>query len=282
MGMFTALIYWVIVAIWTLVLVCALFYVRKNPHIVGSAKVLLVVIAIDTLRDIVENVYFGLYFGSQYGIWNASIGSVLGQPFLLVLPKILNVSTGLVVLFILFMDWFPKATRERTVLEELASLDALTGLMNRRHFMKTGATEMERCHRHGLPLTLLMVDIDHFKQINDQHGHAVGDQVIADVARLCKGLHRGEDVAARLGGEEFAILLTDTTLHDASACAERLRAAVEALPGQAAHAYRCVTVSIGACERMQGETLDTLLKRADMALYAAKNTGRNRVELAVA
>lgn len=165
-----------------------------------------------------------------------------------------------------------------TGLERASNTDPLTGVGNRRHFARVMAREMARSRRFRHPLAVLMVDIDLFKRVNDQYGHLVGDQVIRRVAEACACGSRESDVVARLGGEEFAVLLPEADSEGARASAERIRETVEQMelvvPGKAP--VRC-TVSLGLAE-MRGEDLpDAFLRRADKALYRAKALGRNRV-----
>ncbi len=173
---------------------------------------------------------------------------------------------------------------ERKALEceltRLARTDSLTGTANRRHFLDLAEREMERSDRYGRPLAVVMLDVDHFKQINDCHGHAFGDMVLQGVAAACRAVLRDVDCLGRLGGEEFAVLLPETALAGALDVAERLRLAIAQLPmpdtGKPA-----ITASLGVAERLRGEgVFDHLLGRADAALYHAKTEGRNRVALA--
>jgi two-component system cell cycle response regulator len=157
-----------------------------------------------------------------------------------------------------------------------ALTDDLTALANRRH----GAHQLERevalCVRHGRVLALVRVDVDHFKAINDTHGHQAGDQVLADVARRLAGAVRGGDELARWGGDEFVAILPGPDKPGALRAAERLRAAVAAAPVQAAETELAVTVSVGWAH-WSGDTPDDLLARADRALYRAKDAGRDTV-----
>jgi two-component system, cell cycle response regulator len=157
-----------------------------------------------------------------------------------------------------------------------ALTDDLTGLANRRH----GAHELERAvalaTRHGHPLALVRVDIDHFKDINDTYGHQAGDQVLAEVGRRLAGALRGGDELARWGGDEFVIILPDTERDGALRAAERLRAAVDAAPVPVGDGEAAVTISVGWAH-WSGDTPDDLLARADRSLYQAKDTGRNAV-----
>ncbi len=163
-------------------------------------------------------------------------------------------------------------------LQELSTRDALTRLINRRRFLELAELEVARAHRYGRPLAVAMIDLDRFKHINDRHGHASGDRVLAAFARTCERALRQHDVVARYGGEEFAVILPETTLPGAEAVVERLRlaAAAERLRG-GGRAIR-YTVSIGlTAVRRRNEGIAALLRRADAALYRAKRAGRDRV-----
>ncbi len=163
---------------------------------------------------------------------------------------------------------------------QLATHDPLTGLCNRRHFDGLADTEIARALRHGRPLSLCMLDIDHFKPINDRHGHACGDEVLRMVGRLLQAHARNEDVAARIGGEEFALLLPECGLDDATALAERLREAIAATAFDADGGPLRVTASIGVASIGPGrDARAPLLAAADAALYRAKSEGRNRVRV---
>ena len=162
--------------------------------------------------------------------------------------------------------------------ERLSETDALTGLHNRRHFTRESGVEWERCRRHGLTLSALMVDIDHFKRFNDSFGHAAGDRVLVEVAGACRRSIRLIDLDVRYGGEEFCFLLPETGLEQASVLAERLRTAVGGLRLETDDGPLAVTVSIGVAERAEhDDSVDALLRRADRALYEAKRLGRDRV-----
>jgi diguanylate cyclase (GGDEF)-like protein len=171
--------------------------------------------------------------------------------------------------------------RSADEMAEFAMKDSLTGIYNRRHFMMRLDSEWKRYRRYERPLSLLLLDIDHFKSINDRYGHDAGDRVIGSVARCCGVQTRDSDVAARIGGEEFAILLPETDLAEACVVAERLRVAIAERPVSCNGQDIAVTISIGAAPAVP--TLSDpaeLMKRADAALYAAKRGGRNRVAAA--
>jgi diguanylate cyclase (GGDEF)-like protein len=164
------------------------------------------------------------------------------------------------------------------VLEELAHVDGLTKLFNRRHFDQALEAELDRCARHKSPLALLLADIDHFKQVNDQAGHQAGDAMLALISGVLHGNSRRSDVLARYGGEEFALILPNTASERAMVAAERLRAAVEqtSLP-LADGTPLSITISIGVAVLEPGDTAEQIIRRADLALYRAKEKGRNQV-----
>ncbi len=165
-----------------------------------------------------------------------------------------------------------------------ATHDELTGLYNRREFMRLAVVELARASRTSSPTCLLMLDIDFFKKINDQYGHPAGDEVLQLLARLLVNGVRSMDVVARLGGEEFIVLLPNTGRAGALAVAEKLRAGLEQVPLQLRSVVLPVTASFGLSELPGGVagTLEDLYKAADQALYVAKRQGRNRVEFDVA
>ena len=162
-------------------------------------------------------------------------------------------------------------------LRQLANTDALTGATNRRHFLELCDKELQRARRYGRPMALLMMDIDHFKRINDTHGHALGDEVLKRLVETCQADLRGHDVFGRLGGEEFAAVLPECTLEAAEMVAERLRRTLAAITVPAAGACVKFTVSIGAVDWAPARSLEATLELADKAMYAAKSAGRNRV-----
>ncbi len=169
----------------------------------------------------------------------------------------------------------------RDKLETLAMTDSLTGIPNRRLFDCLIEKEWHRSLRSQMPISLLMIDVDHFKSINDQYGHDIGDQVLKMIASvLCKHCHRPSDFAARIGGEEFSILLPDTHPAGAYYIAESIRKHIESVPFYNASTSRfAITISIGIASVVPEslESIKTFIKQADTLLYQAKNNGRNQV-----
>jgi diguanylate cyclase (GGDEF)-like protein len=161
-------------------------------------------------------------------------------------------------------------------LRVLATTDPLTGLYNRRRFLELGEYEIQREQRNRRGLALMVMDLDHFKRVNDQHGHAAGDEVLRRFAVVCKNNLRAMDSIGRIGGEEFAILLPETNLEEGTVIADKIRSVLAASPmsGQSAIS---ITVSIGVVLAGEREAFAHLLARGDACLYAAKGQGRNRV-----
>lgn len=173
-----------------------------------------------------------------------------------------------------------RSSYEKTVSRSIT--DALTHLYNR-HFMDTHlANLVEQSQRHKKPFSLMLVDVDHFKPINDTYGHDVGDEVLKGLSDVVVNSIRTADMAARFGGEEFVVLLPETDLLSATVVTDRIRKMVEITPFKVQHAIGSLnmTVSIGAAQLRKNETPAQLIKRADEALYKAKSNGRNQVQLA--
>ncbi|MDP8243439.1 MAG: sensor domain-containing diguanylate cyclase [Candidatus Hinthialibacter antarcticus] len=164
-------------------------------------------------------------------------------------------------------------------LERLASRDELTGAYNRRTFLEKANVEFVRCRRYSKPLSVLMIDLDHFKAINDAHGHAAGDAVLNSIVSTCKTTLRETDLLGRIGGEEFMVLLVETGQERALTAAQRLLESIRQLVAKEQGRSIQTTASIGACLMTPNDkTFDDLMKRADQAMYQAKENGRNRVE----
>jgi diguanylate cyclase (GGDEF)-like protein len=175
------------------------------------------------------------------------------------------------------------ALRTKAVHDGLAAMaarDGLTGLFNRRELDERAAQKIALAQRHGRPFSCLLLDVDHFKQINDTHGHAAGDAVLRSVAGMIRETSRISDVAGRYGGEEFVLLLPETAAHEAVAVADKLRARLAASPFVVGAASLAVRASIGVAAWSDAmSTAADLYAAADEALYRAKALGRDRTEL---
>ncbi|NOQ51354.1 MAG: diguanylate cyclase [Desulfuromonadaceae bacterium] len=170
--------------------------------------------------------------------------------------------------------------RSNQLLLELAQTDPLTRLYNRRYLYEKLTAELNRCYRGTSPISLIMADIDHFKRVNDQYGHQVGDEVLVKISDLLQEKLRTYDLAARYGGEEFCLVLPETDLEAAQNIAERIRQRVESLPLAPPMGRDKLTMSFGvaAYDGTYDGTIDELIRAADDALYEAKNGGRNQVK----
>jgi len=175
--------------------------------------------------------------------------------------------------------WFMRVLYDleaaRAELLQIATTDAVTQIHNRNYFMTQLSVEVERAQRAHAPVCLILMDVDHFKRINDSQGHAAGDFVLYDVAQLVRRLLRPYDVFARYGGDEFVVLMPGLTMSDACAAAERIRAAVSCLDEPCGQSVLRITVRIGISS-LAGREDGSLIERADAALYEAKKMGRNR------
>jgi diguanylate cyclase (GGDEF)-like protein len=204
--------------------------------------------------------------------------------------------SGLLVVSLLGLSRLLHAIRaSQDQLRRLAVTDPLTGLANRRHILSEIEKEWRRAERTRKPLAVLMADIDHFKEINDRHGHAVGDEVLVALAKRCRSRLREIDACGRLGGEEFVVLLPETGAEGARATAERLRSEVGGAPVATSDGPVRVTISVGvalyepsadfvapaAASGRGARAVQALLEKADRALYRAKDTGRDRVVMGV-
>lgn len=183
------------------------------------------------------------------------------------------------VLYKAFGELSAKLAASMERLANLADTDQLTGLANRRKFMEEGPRILDICRRAGHPCSVVMMDIDHFKAVNDTHGHAAGDAVLTRFARVLRGQVRASDIPARVGGEEFVLLAPNSGQAETLLLAERLRNAVELDRIAFGELRLNITASFGVCSDGPGiAAFDELLRQADQALYSAKRNGRNRVE----
>ncbi len=191
-----------------------------------------------------------------------------------------NVLTFMAFLVVMTAMHLRLSLQGEQVLQDLVVTDPLTGLKNRRSIMEISASETSRQRRYGRPLSFVMCDLDHFKNINDSFGHECGDEVIRSVARvLVKGV-RDLDHAIRWGGEEFLLLLPETPIQSAKQVADRLRAKIESLNIPGRNESISVTMTFGLSILHNDERMEEAIDRADLALYEGKRAGRNRVELA--
>ncbi len=178
-------------------------------------------------------------------------------------------------LFVIITVLFSKLIYVNRQLEQQATRDALTGVFNRNKFNEVLRFETLRALRYKTPLSLIMFDVDLFKRVNDSYGHTIGDDVLKDLCAIIKKHVRDTDYFARWGGEEFALLVTNTAADNARILAEKLRVAIQNAPLLAAETITC---SFGVVQFLDSDTVDSFVKHADGRLYQAKNRGRNRVE----
>lgn len=186
--------------------------------------------------------------------------------------------TGKGELLVAFRD-VTQAVNYEQELDRLAKFDDLTNLYNRKYFIDIAEREIERALRYQHPISLLIADLDHFKQINDNFGHLAGDTVLKRLGAIINTSVRTVDTAARFGGEEFCLLLPETDLENASFVAEKIRRNTETAAIEYDGERIQTTLSVGVAQLAPGESLEKLMNRADQALYSAKELGRNRVQL---
>ena len=190
----------------------------------------------------------------------------------------LNISVVFVMFGYTARYYVARVAEAERRLRDLATTDTLSGLWNRRHFLECAHVEVERARRHRQPLTAVLADIDHFKRVNDEHGHDAGDRVIRHVSSILRSHLRVHDIVGRWGGEEFIMLLPHTDLAGAAALCERLRGAIETTHCPLPNGAIPVTMSFGVRTVDLESALEESVKQADAALYDAKHAGRNRVQ----
>ena len=227
---------------------------------------------------------------SLLGLWSYYVALYLVMWFIdpvqpiapgaLLAVYLFNLSVVFAMFSYLSFFYLTMVTTANRKLRRMATTDPLTGLFNRRHMTYLVEKELARYQRSGHPVAFLVFDIDHFKAINDQHGHEAGDRVLEKVASIIKAQLRTQDLIARWGGEEFLAVLPDTGLSSAQASAERVREALLAHDWLAKTGERIdITLSAGVSEFRRDDDLNSAINRADRALYRSKEGGRNRVEL---
>lgn len=184
-------------------------------------------------------------------------------------------SIGLILGFLVSEKWRRDAETEKSKLQEVATTDPLTKLGNRRLMESELFRRLAIYRRYGTPFSVLLIDVDHFKSINDTHGHDIGDRVLQALSRNVSATLRDVDVFYRMGGEEFLAILPETSLNNAVIAANRIQESVNGMVVASNDRLLQVTVSQGLAEIQRQEEIESLLKRADQALYAAKHAGRN-------
>ena len=231
------------------------------------------VVALITLGSIAVSILIAA--GLTYGVFGGSMGFSAWVITIVTPATIAPVMTFLTLRLVLQLE------RVRADLDHAVHHDPLTGLHNRRYFMQKLQQQIAEACAGGPPFAVAIMDVDNFKAINDRHGHLGGDEVLRQLARRCQAQLRSSDVLARIGGEEFAVLIRQADLEQAQRCAERYLLAAQEQPVSMPSGPQRVTISIGLALFQQGMTqIDRLLWLADQALYAAKNKGKNRIEIA--
>jgi diguanylate cyclase len=219
------------------------------------------------------------YIGLYLLMWSIEPLQPISREALLAV-YLFNLSVVFSMFSYLSFFYLRMVTSANRKLRKLATTDPLTRLFNRRHMTQLAKKELSRYERNGYPLSVILLDIDHFKVINDRYGHEAGDYVLKEVARVIKEQLRTQDLIARWGGEEFLVILPDTSIGRAEAGAERIRTGLLAHHWQTPGGEEVeLTISAGVSEFRPGDDLNAAINRADRALYRGKNNGRNRVEL---
>ncbi|EDY87198.1 response regulator PleD [gamma proteobacterium HTCC5015] len=237
-------------------------FIQRYGANVATTLLMTAVVSGSTVCCALGLILLGFPIGGK--VWNFAVPAALIIPFFVGTPLVHNLIKSNI-----------KLLRVQKQLEELANKDALTGLYNRQYFFDHANEWDKRCRENSGHFSLLMLDVDHFKSINDRFGHPVGDRVLQRVSNVIKGFMRQEDMCARYGGEEFICLLPDTNAAGAKAVAERIRLGMEHQAFLKARGLS-LSVSIGATTMSANDNLETLIERADQALYEAKDGGRNR------
>jgi len=199
----------------------------------------------------------------------------LGHPHLVMALSVVSDIVLLVVLIWLFAGMIQRVETERALIQQQAETDKLTGIYNRRHFETSLELEIQRARRYGAPLALLMIDVDNFKELNDSHGHLMGDRILYRLARECESCLRTSDVFCRYGGDEFAVIAPETSAQAAMTMARRMRQNIDALRTGQSLGILGISIGIAAWEDSFKKN-DDFIDAADSALYQAKSAGRNR------
>ncbi|AOY90291.1 GGDEF domain-containing protein [Marinobacter salinus] len=241
------------------------------------------VLLIPILSHLLMGRRLGLLISAFYMITAAVIFFFMHRNMPEMMQPLPIANMGIMSLTILAFSHIYEITREQSEsrLLKMAQTDALTGLANRARLSDVFSSERKRSLRQGTPLSVLLLDLDHFKQVNDQHGHEAGDQALKHVSSILRDALRATDLATRLGGEEFALLLSDTSAEQALTVADKIRSNIETSPFHHQGQPINLTVSGGIAQfGPDGGDLRTLISRADQSLYHAKDTGRNTIVIA--
>ena len=275
-----------------LALAIALFWLEVFPHAVLGTLMLgwgsgfhylalifvpMVMMTDSRLTGVAKAVFLVLILASVEGIlWQQGPVAPITELQLLMV-RWFNLLLFVVMMAMLTSYYWGKIASAEKRLRTLGTVDALTGLHNRHYFEKAWSLAGAQQRRAKGTLCLLMVDLDHFKPLNDTHGHQAGDRMLVECGRIFREAVRDIDTLARWGGEEFALLLPGTTLEQSKVEAERMRAGIEALVVIHQGAELRCTASVGLTEMLPADTLDQMIMRADQALYTSKMAGRNCV-----
>jgi diguanylate cyclase (GGDEF)-like protein len=298
MQLAVALLYWVIVSLWLVVLaiVCVAYF--RNPRIFGAARLLLAVLIIDTCRNISENLFFGLYWGGQYGLFPFQIASALGKPEFVILPKLMNVVAGCAVLGLLILKWLPTAMRDRAAVEAevhratealrleskrldwLAHFDQLTELPNRISLLND-IEKLKRQHPRGHITSLALIDLDGFGNINDTLGYATGDQLLRDAAARLVSSCRGFARIYRSSGDEFVLLMTNCSNQSqvVSLIERALKELSERFDIAGHQLFLGASAGIAIASGSDDVAIDELVSNADLALNEARISGGHSCRL---
>ncbi|MBV1774710.1 GGDEF domain-containing protein [Burkholderiaceae bacterium DAT-1] len=257
--------FWTMAAVWLAVIGFIIHTRFARIKLPSSGQALLLIVALNAVCGLTESLY------PLHSEFTDASGAALLS------PRVMNLVSAILMFSLLVFYWRPKAIAERAQQVTQSGRDIGTGLFNLQRFGEIGEYEVERSNRYNRPLSLVILDVDHAGQLNDAHGRAATDRIISQIGKLCLATCRDTDIPARLNSKSFALLLPESSLENAIACAERLRKEIIQSPFSTSEGDVLATISAGVCQRQTGETLAPMLARAESALTAAKQNGRNRV-----